>query len=149
MRPHVLAAIGAMLVAGCETAPDDGAITTPGANPGVVLGSPVGAGAGEQPLGVVAGAVAGADVGRSLEDSDRPIALQAEYEALEYGRAGQPVAWRNPDTGNRGEVVAGTAYEVNRLDCREYTHNVIIGGRTRVARATACRQPDGVWRVVG
>jgi surface antigen len=59
------------------------------------------------------------------------------------------VAWRNPDTGNRGEVIAGTVYEVNRLDCREYTHNVAIGGRTRVARATACRQPDGVWRVVG
>jgi surface antigen len=149
MRLHLLAGVCAALVAGCETAPDDGAITAPGANPGIVIGSQVGAGAGEPPIGVVAGAVAAADIGHSLTETDRPIALQAEYEALEYGRAGQPVAWRNPDSGNRGVVTAGTTYEVNRLDCREYTHNVIIGGRTRVARATACRQPDGVWRVVG
>ncbi len=149
MRNAILAAIGSLFLAGCGTAPDDGAITAPGANPGVVLGSQVGAGIGEAPVGVVAGAVAGADIGRSLEESDRPIALQAEYEALEYGRAGEPVRWRNPDSDNRGEVVVGTTYEVNRLDCREYTHTVLIGGRTRVARGTACRQPDGVWRIVG
>jgi surface antigen len=38
---------------------------------------------------------------------------------------------------------------VNRLDCREYTHNVWIGGRLRVVKGTACREPDGVWRIVG
>jgi surface antigen len=149
MRLVKLAVLGGLVLGGCETAPDDGAITAPGANPGIVLGSQVGAGAGEPQLGVVEGAVVSAEIGRSLEDSDRPIALQAEYEALEYARAGEPVRWRNPATDNHGEVVVGATYQVNSLDCREYTHNVFIGGRTRVARGTACRRPDGVWRIVG
>jgi surface antigen len=42
----------------------------------------------------------------------------------------------------------GPSYEVNRLDCREFTHTVYIGGRARVARGTACRQPDATWRII-
>jgi surface antigen len=90
----------------------------------------------------------GADVGRSLTEEDREVALKAEYEALEYGRAGQSTNWEGPE-GNRGHIVVGPMYEVNRLGCREYTHRVSIGGRPRVVRGTACRQPDGVWRVLG
>jgi surface antigen len=121
----------------------------PGANPGVVVGSPVATGAGEPQLGVIEGGLLSADVGRSLSDGDRNIALQAEYEALEYGRAGQPTGWSNPRSGNRGRVVVGATYEVNRLDCREYHHRIEIGGRARVVEGTACRQPNGVWRIVG
>ena len=49
---------------------------------------------------------------------------------------------------DRGEIVVGATYEVNRLDCREYTHNIFVGGRLRVVQGTACRQPDGAWRIV-
>ncbi|MDQ3560577.1 MAG: hypothetical protein M3453_15615, partial [Pseudomonadota bacterium] len=88
-------------------------------------------------------------IGRSLDDADRRIAGQAEYEALEYGRAGRPATWNSPGSGNRGEVVVGPAYEVNRLDCRQYSHRVFIGGRPRVAKGTACREPDSTWRIIG
>ena len=74
--------------------------------------------------------------------------LGAEYEALEYSRSGRPVEWRNPGSGNYGRIVAGSTYEVNKLDCREFTHTVYIGGRTRVAKGTACRRPGGTWRVL-
>jgi surface antigen len=87
-------------------------------------------------------------VGLSLNDADREIALKAEYEALEYGRSGVPVTWRGKSSENRGEIRVGSTYQVNRLDCREYTHNVWIGGRQRVVKGTACREPDGVWQIV-
>ncbi|HCR85249.1 MAG TPA: hypothetical protein DIV86_01075 [Alphaproteobacteria bacterium] len=31
--------------------------------------------------------------------------------------------------------------------CREYTKDVYIGGRTQQAFGTACRLPDGTWRI--
>ena len=32
--------------------------------------------------------------------------------------------------------------------CREYQTSVVVGGVSQPAFGTACRQPDGVWRVV-
>ena len=116
---------------------------------GTVIGSQAGSGAGEPQLGAVQGGLLGEDIGRSLGERDRQLAVQAEFEALEYGRAGQSTPWRNADSGFRGEVVVGPSYEVNRLDCREYTHTAYIEGRARVARGTACREPGGDWRTVG
>ena len=75
--------------------------------------------------------------------------MKAEYEALEYGRAGQPTVWQSRAGNNHGEIKVGSTYQVNRLDCREYTHNIWIGGRLRVVKGTACREPDGVWRILG
>lgn len=144
-----LAALGALHLAACVTGSADEPRAVAGANSGVVLDSEVGAGAGEPKLGAIEGGLLGEEIGRSLDESDRQIALQAEYEALEYGRPGRPAAWSGGNSGNRGEIVVGPAYEVNRLDCREYTHRVFIGGRPRVAKGTACRQPDSIWRIIG
>jgi surface antigen len=148
MNKAIVIMSAALALAACSGKPDTtGAI--PGANPGTVVGSPIAAGAGEAPVGPVEGGLMGAEVGRSLDDKDRAIALKAEYEALEYGRSGQPTVWQSRGGDNRGEITVGSSYQVNRLDCREYTHNVWIGGRLRVVKGTACREPDGVWRIVG
>jgi surface antigen len=150
MRKLVALAGGVLLIAGCSAGGPS--VTTgaiPGANPQTVLESPVGVGSGEPTVGAVEGGLMGAEVGQSLNDADRAIALKSEYEALEYGRAGVPTTWRGKSGDNRGEIRVGATYQVNRLDCREYTHNVWIGGRPRVVKGTACREPDGVWRVVG
>jgi surface antigen len=104
------------------------------------------------PEGSVASIVAGGlmenEVGASLEEGDRVAGAQAEYRALEYGRAGQPVSWRNRASENYGEIVVGAGYQVNRLDCREFDHTIYVGGRARVSRGTACRDPSGSWRAV-
>ena len=149
MNRAIVIAAGALLLAACSSSADVTTGAIPGANPGTVVGSPVGAGAGEPPVGAVEGGLMGAEVGRSLDDGDRAVALKAEYEALEYGRPGQPTVWRSRSGDNYGEITVGSGYQVNRLDCREYTHNVWIGGRPRVVKGTACREPDGVWRIVG
>lgn len=148
LKPIVAALIAALFLPACSMRGDDRS-TVAGANPGIVVGSPVASGEGEAQLGAVEGGLLGADVGLSLTEQDREAALKAEYEALEYGSASQPTQWHGNRSGNQGEVTVGATYEVNRLDCREYTHRISIGGRPRVVRATACRQPDGVWRVVG
>jgi surface antigen len=148
LKPLAAALLAALFVTACLPR-GDGRSTIAGANPGIVVGSPVASGVGEAQLGAVEGGLLGADVGLSLTERDREAALKAEYEALEYGSPGQPTRWQGNRSGNQGEVSVGASYEVNRLDCREYTHRISIGGRPRVVRATACRQPDGVWRVVG
>ena len=122
--------------------------TAPGANSGVVAGSELQSGGPAPELGPLEGTLLGADVGRSLGEDDRKRALQAEYEALEYGRPGTPVTWSGRRSTNYGEIVVGSTYEVNRLECREFTHTIYIGGRARVAKGTACRQPDSTWRVL-
>jgi surface antigen len=149
MRRQLAIATGALLLVGCSGRPDVSTGAIAGANPGTVIGSPIAVGGAEAEIGPVEGGLIGAEVGRSLNEADRAIALRAEYEALEYGRPGQPTVWRGKSADNHGEVKVGSTYQVNRLDCREYTHKVWIGGRPRVVKGTACRDPDGVWRIVG
>jgi surface antigen len=148
--------IGALFLTGCNQAYDPagprenvGALT--GVITGGVIGNQFGGGSDRvaaTAIGALAGGLIGAEIGRSLDERDRQEALAAEYRALEFGRAGRPVAWRNDHTGMYGEVVTGAGYQINLLDCRDYTHTIYIDGHARVARGTACRQPDGTWRIV-
>jgi hypothetical protein len=66
------------VIAGCSAGGPS--VTTgaiPGANPTAVVGSPVGTGTGDATVGAVEGGLMGADVGLSLNDADREIALKA------------------------------------------------------------------------
>ena len=143
-KASAAAVLGTLFVAACGTAD----APSPGANSGVVEDSQVAGDPSQPPVGAIQGGLLGADVGQSLNEEERQKAMQAEYEALEYGRAGPAATWQ-ASTGTRGEITVGATYQVNRLDCREYSHTVFIDGRPRVARGTACRQPDGTWRIIG
>lgn len=149
MRNSVVVMVLAGLALGaCASDPSETAASASGAT-GAVVGSELGAGqVPASTIGPLAGGLIGAEIGRSLDEADRQTAVEAEYQALEYGRAGQSLEWRSPAGGNYGEIVVGPSYEVNLLDCREFTHTVYIGGRARVARGTACRQPDATWRII-
>jgi surface antigen len=78
-----------------------------------------------------------------LDSSDRRKALEAEYKALEYARAGDATSWKGDDAS--GEVVAAQPYQVGSQNCRQYTHTFTIDGAPQTARGTACRNPDGSW----
>lgn len=152
----VAAILGAFFLAACNhtydaMGPREGIGTVAGALAGGVIGNQIGSGSGQviaTAVGAVAGGLIGMEVGRALDERDRQLAMQAEYRALETAQAGRPVEWRNPDSGRYGEVVVGPGYQVNALDCRDYTHSVYIDGQPQVARGTACREPDGTWRIV-
>ncbi|WP_438274804.1 RT0821/Lpp0805 family surface protein [Nitrobacter sp.] len=95
------------------------------------------------------GGLIGPKLDSALDDDDRRLAYQAQMDALERGAPGAPIAWRNPDSGRHGNIVAGPAYRVKSATCRGYSHTVTIGGQLETVRKTACRSGDGKWAAVG
>jgi len=123
-----------------------------GAIAGGLLGNTVGKGGGRAAatiVGAVVGGIVGSEIGRSMDEQDRRLAQQAEYDAFESGPSGRPVRWRNPDNGRHGDVVPMAPYRRGEVDCRDYTHTIYIDGRPQAMRGTACRNPDGSWQNVG
>lgn len=98
--------------------------------------------------GKVSGSLIASDPTLGLTEADKMVALRAEYRALEQTPAGAAVSWKNPDTGHSGDVLPGTAYQVNAQSCRDYTHTVTTEGTPTTFQATACRGGDGEWLVV-
>jgi surface antigen len=98
---------------------------------------------------VVIGGVAAKDVGRRMGEQERRIAAETEFRALEYGRSGTPVDWKGPGTRHRVSIVPGRPYQAGNQYCRAYTHTIYTGTSPDIAKATACRSPDGTWRSVG
>ncbi|HLT76889.1 MAG TPA: RT0821/Lpp0805 family surface protein [Ferrovibrio sp.] len=118
---------------------------------GAVIGSAFGSGTGRL-VGVAAGALAGAwlgnQIGASLDKADRTAMERASQQAT-TAPIGQTISWRNPDSGNSGTVTPtreGTSSSGEY--CREFQQSVTVGGKTEQAYGTACRQPDGSWKVV-
>jgi surface antigen len=154
-----IAAIAALSLAACAATPETGqgakenTGTLVGALAGGLIGSQFGGGTGEHIAAGLAGAAIGGMIGNrigaSMDDEDRKLAYAAQVQALESGRSGAAVPWRNPDSGRYGSVVPGPAYRSNGMQCRPYTHTIYIDGQPQVARGSACRNPDGTWTVVG
>jgi surface antigen len=105
-----------------------------------------------QALGLVADMPPGATpitsfAASGLSTSAQKRATESEARALEFGRTGVPVAWR--EGKSFGEVTPGAPYQVNASNCRDYTHSVSIDGGPPVSgRATACRQANGTWQTI-
>lgn len=118
-----------------------------GALAGGIIGNQFGSGTGRiaaTAAGAIAGGLIGQNIGSRLDRQSRTAALQAEYDALESGRAGQPVAWQGTN-GSYGRVVPQQTYQVGSQNCRRYTHTVYIEGNPERMTGTACRNADGSW----
>ena len=134
------------LGSGCVgTHEESGALT--GAAVGALLGSSVSNGR-NRPfamwLGAVVGASIGATVGKYMDEQDR----MKTAEILETSRTNTPTTWVNPDTHNTYTVTPTRTYSVAEGPCREFTMDAQVGGKTEQIYGTACRQPDGSWKVV-
>ncbi|MGL4395562.1 MAG: RT0821/Lpp0805 family surface protein [Hyphomicrobium sp.] len=119
---------------------------------GGVVGNQIGKGRGNvlaTVAGAVIGGVVGSEIGRTMDQRDRELAQEAEFDALERGSSGVSRQWRNPDNGRYGEVVPSKPYKRGPEDCRDYTHTIYIDGRPQQMRGTACRASDGTWKNVG
>ncbi|MFZ5509951.1 MAG: RT0821/Lpp0805 family surface protein [Pseudomonadota bacterium] len=142
-------ALGTVLAAaGCATQPTQeqtGMVI--GGVLGGVLGHQVGRGSGQTAatiIGTIVGAAVGGAVGRSMDETDR----MKTAATLETVRTGVPSTWRNPDTGNQYTVVPTRTYDTAQGPCREYTVDAVVAGKKDKVYGTACRQPDGSWRVM-
>jgi surface antigen len=126
--------------------------TLVGAGGGALIGSQFGGGKGQlvtTALGALAGAWAGSEVGKSLDRADRLEMQRTTQGALETLPSRQTSEWRNPDTGNYGTVTPVRSYQSGSgQNCREYQQTITVGGRTEQGYGTACRQPDGTWKIV-
>lgn len=148
------AALVLSMLAGCTdtTGPKQAGGTAVGAGVGGLVGSQFGSGTGKlvtTGLGVLIGALMGSDVGRSLDRADQLAMERTTLNALERAPAGARSEWRNPDTGHFGTVTPiSTLQQPGGQLCREFQQIINVGGRTEQAFGTACRQPDGTWRIV-
>lgn len=162
MRKGLIAvAAASVLLAGCaNTGSGPGELGANKTTAGGLLGAAGGAVAGAQfgkgkgqlaavAAGTLLGALVGSEVGRSLDKADQQYAYRAQQQA-QAAPIGQTIMWSNPDSGHSGSV---TPLREGRIPatgeyCREYQQSVQVGGQTQNAFGTACRQPDGSWRVV-
>ncbi|MEL6318992.1 MAG: RT0821/Lpp0805 family surface protein [Pseudomonadota bacterium] len=123
-----------------------------GAVGGALIGSTIGSGSGRTAaiiVGGLLGALAGSEIGRTMDENDRLRAEQNRQLALETAPSGQPTSWNNPDSGYGGSITPRPAYETSGGEvCREYTETIRIDGRNETAVGVACRNADGTWRVV-
>jgi len=152
LKGVAVAVLVAMLATGCaemQASPK----TTIGAAGGGTVGGLIAAAAGGSPAAiaasVVGGILVGGLVGNLLDQRDKQMAAEAAHRAMETAPTGKPVAWRNPDSGHSGTVPPTKTYQTaNGTYCREYQTTVLIDGKQERATGTACRQPDGTWRIV-
>lgn len=123
-----------------------------GAGVGGLIGSKFGHGSGKGAatvLGVLAGGLLGSQVGASLDRADQMALHSTTVNALETVPAGQAMPWRNPDSGNYGNVVPQAVYQTaDGQYCREFQQTIVVGGQQERGFGKACRQPDGSWKVV-
>lgn len=99
-------------------------------------------------VGVFAAALIGSPIEAELDAADRAAAEQAAQKTFALAPAGQPVAWRNPGSGHSGSFTAGrVSLRSDGRYCRDFQQWTAVAGRTHQAQGTACRQPDGTWRM--
>ena len=120
-----------------------------GAAAGGLLGAALGGGSKGIAAGVILGGLVGGAAGNMLDQRDQKMAMQASQHALETAPSGQATTRKNPDTGNSGQVTPQRTYQAaNGQYCREFTQQIMIGGKKETSYGTACRQPDGAWKIV-
>jgi surface antigen len=144
----------AVLVAGCQNGQDDfGPKTGLGAALGAAGGGLLAAATGGSGTGIAAGVLlgglAGGALGSALDAQDRRLAAQNSQNALETVPSGTTTTWRNPDSGHSGTLTPTRTFQSSSGQyCREYQQTITVGGKQEESYGTACREPDGAWRIV-
>jgi surface antigen len=125
--------------------------TLGGAALGGLLGAQFGDGTGQlvaTGAGVLIGGLIGSEIGRTMDEQDEMRANQAVTEAHQ-APLGETIVWNNPDSGHSGTVTpVRDGSTSSGLYCREFQQTITVSGRTETAYGTACRQPDGTWKIV-
>jgi surface antigen len=152
-RPAAIAALLVMLAGCAGPGGGPGGGTAIGGLGGAAAGGLLGAALGGKASGIAAGTIigglVGAGVGSVLDTNSQRARSQTVQRSLESAPAGTSSSWTNPDNGNSGTVTPVRTYQNPQgAYCREFQQTVTIGGREERSYGTACRQPDGSWKIV-
>jgi surface antigen len=149
---RVVPFVALLALAGCGSTGSMNADLGPTLNqPGPMM--PANVATGPAPSDTIKVAQSGTDISTFLDPAavqllsanGREQAAGAQFNALQFGRAGAPRAWS--DGGTTGNVVVGPPVNVNALYCRDFTHTVTANGQSFVKKGLACRELDGTWKV--
>lgn len=76
---------------------------------------------------------------------------QREHEAAQVAatnaEVGETIIWNKAGASGAVTVVRDGTSTSGRY-CREFQHEVTIGGKTESAYGIACQQPDGAWEII-
>ena len=97
--------------------------------------------------GVTLGAFLGNEIGASMDKTDILMAQNARNYALENNKTNSQAVWNNPDSGNSGVIYPTKTYSRGDQPCREFTQEIIIGGKIQTGYGKACRMADGSWQL--
>lgn len=135
-------------LAGCSSMSNQDVGTVSGGVIGGLVGSQFGQGGGQLlaiGAGTLAGALIGGAIGKNMDETDKLKMNQA----LEQNQVGQPAYWTNPKTEAHYTVVPTHNVTVHgNKYCREYRTTANIAGKQQQMYGTACRQPDGSWKMM-
>ncbi|MGQ9365176.1 RT0821/Lpp0805 family surface protein [Azospirillum sp. ST 5-10] len=150
-KSFLCAAAVAALLAGCQSTAKPAANRAPDSVVGGVIGSKIG-GPPDTPaagdVGSLLGAYMGKPIAASIAASDQPHAAEAARRAY-AAPVGELIGWNNPVTGHSGTVTSTRAGYNNKGEyCREYQQTVTADGQKEMAFGTACKLPDGTWKLV-
>jgi surface antigen len=121
-----------------------------GAASGGLIAAAAGGGTAGIIGGVLLGGLVGGAIGNRLDQKDKELAMRNAQLTLEQARTGESSEWRNPDTGNSGTLTPTRTYQAGGGQyCREYQQEIVVGGERHQSYGTACRQPDGSWKIQG
>ena len=99
--------------------------------------------------GVVIGGALGAALTKNLNCEDQSYAYNTYYNGFNSGRTNVPYQWRNPSSGNYGEVRVDNYYsDPGGFRCAQFNQQIFIHGRPQTGTGRACQQPDGTWAIV-
>lgn len=144
----------ALALTGCApgTGPNQQGGTLLGAGTGALIGSAFGHGHGRLAavaVGTLAGAMVGQEIGRSLDQQDNQEMERTAQQSLETLPSNQTGSWHNPDNDHSGTLTPTRTYQTAQGNyCREYLQTVVVAGNEESAYGTACREPDGSWKII-
>ncbi len=122
-----------------------------GAIAGAYAAKDIGGGEGNT-LARIAGGILGAYLGQqathALTGQDAYYADEAAQESFETTKNNAQTPWKNPQTGHYGVITPTQTYKKAESYCRDFTQTIHIDGKSQDATGTACRQPDGTWKII-
>jgi len=156
LRKALSALLALSLLAACAGPDGGGGITKE--QGGTVLGALGGAAAGAAlghsswwaiGAGALVGGLVGNRVGNYLDERDQQQAYSTANYALDHNKDGQTATWSNPQNSTSGYTTpTSTQQSASGDTCRTYETGVSAGGQSQSGTGTACRQPDGTWKLM-